>query len=403
LQSNHQTLATQDIAVHPVGEIPEKLYCFGNLDLLHKTRAAVLNSRVGHRVTSEDFWIKKTKIIVEEIATRDLALVSSYNTLPYSLVNSMWYGRPLIIVCDEPLPFQPETRRKQFLKTYHDAFDLENTLFISPFDPIVKIPPSKRYRIRDKLIAAIAHYIFPGVIRKAGNFEKIVADYASKILNCGPDQDPSRPARKRTSKNPAPQMPKNESSDLFRNENFLFHYTRSKPGPWPDQTIHEYCKSLVAGHIGCGHTAFDTLEKILHERQIKGNSGLVRGNRPVVCFTECPPHAIHKINKWRPGLLRWSFEPYGIAIPKKTILESGGRPVMYGAERSFRFMDEDEKYLFQPVDKIDWTAEREWRLMGNLALVQRIWSDLVVIVTGSQEQNIIKEQFGLPTVLFSGE
>jgi hypothetical protein len=66
-------------------------------------------------------------------------------------------------------------------------------------------------------------------------------------------------------------------------------------------------------------------------------------------------------------------------------------------------MDEDERYLFQPVDKIDWTAEREWRLMGNLALVQRIWSDLVVIVTGSQEQNIIKEQFGLPTVLFSGE
>ena len=54
--------------------------------------------------------------------------------------------------------------------------------------------------------------------------------------------------------------------------NYLFHYTRACPGPWPGQAYHEYLADLLDGRSLSGHSAFDTLIRIMEERLIRAGS-----------------------------------------------------------------------------------------------------------------------------------
>ncbi|HTY26070.1 MAG TPA: hypothetical protein VMC85_23270, partial [Desulfomonilaceae bacterium] len=194
-------------------------------------------------------------------------------------------------------------------------------------------------------------------------------------------------------------------SDMHRQlshaPSYLIHYTRSCPGPWPGQSWAEYCRSLVEGVPEASHSAFDTLVRILQERRIRGSRRLIRGAESVVCLTECIPRELQHLIEWRKGLVRWNFEPYGLAFERKSVFDLGAKPVIYAVEEAFSDLSPDLKHLFQCQNHSDkqWTFEKEWRIKGDLYLADFDPRDLVVIVATHAEAAVIQEQFGYKVAL----
>ena len=173
------------------------------------------------------------------------------------------------------------------------------------------------------------------------------------------------------------------------------------PAPGPGKQLPEYCQSLIEGQKGACHTAFDTLVHILEERLIRASSRLTRGPWGVVSFSECLPAELDTLIKWRKGLCRWSFEPYGIALPQESLADLGAGPAIYGSKEDFQHLPDDLKHLFQAQhgSSEDWTAEREWRVRGDLLLSDTIFQEMVVIVPSQDEATAVALEFGCQVAL----
>lgn len=151
---------------------------------------------------------------------------------------------------------------------------------------------------------------------------------------------------------------------------YLFHYTRSRPGPWPGQNLCEWARDLLENAPWADHTALDTLLRILREGRLRGSAHLIRGGHRVVSWTAVPPGELARITRWHPGLIRWTFEPYGIAVRRSTLKALGVRPAIYTHPRHYERLREHDRFRFQFHDppKRSWKIEREWRLPGDLDL-----------------------------------
>jgi hypothetical protein len=182
---------------------------------------------------------------------------------------------------------------------------------------------------------------------------------------------------------------------------YLVHYTRSWPGPWLRQTVAEYCESLLSELPDAGHSAFDTLVRILRQGVIRGSTRLNRGGFSVTCLTECLPSELLSLLEWRRGLIRWRFEPYGLAFRKEAMFKIGARPVIYAVEEAFGDLSPDLKYLFQlqHMDGKQWSSEREWRVRGDIRLIDFDREAFFVIVRTITEAEIIRREFGFTTAL----
>lgn len=150
----------------------------------------------------------------------------------------------------------------------------------------------------------------------------------------------------------------------------------------------------------------------------------IYGNRPAICFTEMPLHALIQYSKNRSQSKYIS--PYAIAFPRTELFKYGARNVIYGltnehieakindpyfdkwhrnlAQNCGIGLNEQYRYVYTNLDVyggIDWTHEREWRLacdygdhlkVGlNFLLVDEIenpiklFSQIVVIVNTDEE------------------
>jgi len=399
-------------------DLPPVFFAKGDRSLLSLTGSAVLNSRKSRRVTPEDSWIMVTKELVRSAMEAGGVIVSSYGNLSYSLVACLAEGFPLIVVCDNVLPFMDSrSGAAQFLSSYGDLFNAEPTLFISSFPPGPLPARANRLAERDNVVAALSSVLMVGEVRPRGNMSAIL-EIASrrkiKVIGAHPEEVCPRRANgaKRPVGNEVPRlsgfqqighgkpMSKGELWPDFREfstkSSYLVHYTRSCPGPWPGQTMAQYCRSLIDRDEGSGHKAFDTLQRILEEKLIRASNRLTRGPRPVVSLTECLPGELSAIVRWRPGLIRWNFEPYGIGIRKDVLVGLGARPAIYGVEEALEKLPEDKKYLFQirKSDGKEWTEEKEWRLPGDLLLASIRREDMVVFVLEPEEASVIENRFG---------
>lgn len=118
--------------------------------------------------------------------------------------------------------------------------------------------------------------------------------------------------------------------------------------------------------------SFDVLKEILQTGILKasGHKGFIKGKRKAVCLSEIPLSAVHYFAS-RPDKednARYRF--YGVALSKKAVFEAGGRPVIYLPDAEADWIPEEHKWRHvrfeHPV--IDWTHEREWRVVGDLDL-----------------------------------
>ncbi|MHB8276469.1 MAG: hypothetical protein ACYDIA_02290 [Candidatus Humimicrobiaceae bacterium] len=171
--------------------------------------------------------------------------------------------------------------------------------------------------------------------------------------------------------------------------NLLFHFTRAPEG-----------KFIVAktrvGELGMSASAYSVLNKILYEESLKGSSKWTYGKN-CICFTEAPIiefNSIFTLNEIASSIKeRPRYEPFGIAVSKKWLYEKGGRPVIYDHPDNINLLPDDLKYRFvpyDPVNGIDYTWEREWRMNADFLKLDPKHT-LVVVPTSEEAFNIVYE------------
>ena len=140
-------------------------------------------------------------------------------------------------------------------------------------------------------------------------------------------------------------------------------------------------------------SALDNLVWILNDAMIRGSTRMMAGGYRGVCLFDAPPHELGHLLTPRN---RRRYEPFGVAVDKRYAFTQGARPVIYmPASEAASILDEDERWRVVSIDlnrnpPVDWTFEREWRVLGDLALRPAL---AVALVPGWRDVDEIYERF----------
>lgn len=140
-------------------------------------------------------------------------------------------------------------------------------------------------------------------------------------------------------------------------------------------------------------SALDNLLWILQDKVIRGSTRMIGGGHRGVCLFDAPPHELEHLLTPRN---RRRYEPFGVAVDKRYAFLQGARPVIYmpTGEASV-ILDEDEMWRVVSIDlsrnpAIDWTFEREWRVLGDLPIRAAL---SVALVASWRDVDEIYERF----------
>lgn len=118
-------------------------------------------------------------------------------------------------------------------------------------------------------------------------------------------------------------------------------------------------------------SAEQALHSILKEGFIRGsgNDGFIKGTQHAVCFTEMPLSSIkYYINDNHS--FEHTYDYFGIALSKTAAWRAGARPVIYLPDDEAQWIPDKEnwRHVQFKLGGVDFTHEREWRLMGDIDL-----------------------------------
>ena len=186
------------------------------------------------------------------------------------------------------------------------------------------------------------------------------------------------------------------------NRQFLIHWTRQSTGPWPGQPYREFLDDLLFRSPTRGEGGLSTLKRILAQQIIKGTNTLTRGTEKVTCFTSTPLSQYADRRIFRSHLSRWDFEHYGIAIDCEFLKRLGARPVHYGTDTDWSRLSNLDRPFFQlemsTGTSINWEAEKEWRIRGDLELKNIPRYRAFVFVKKKQERTALQKHSRWPVV-----
>jgi hypothetical protein len=391
---------------------PTVLFCKGSLDF-DPPLLAVFNSRKPRLVSPHSSWLKALRSCFLSLDSREVALAGSMGTLTYDLVcaHALRSGLSQLLVVPGPLLNADLELSKRYGDESADRIPLLSCMLDSE-------SCSKRLAqvCRDWILGVLAHIHLVLEIRSGGNLSAVLEEIQAKSPRpqfvFDPEETSSSNAGNRSLltkfsehahafKLPGPQdlpsvnrvqthRPANKDSVrssesglrppgfeyAFRHDDiiwgeYLYHYTRASAGPWPGETYREYLLNLFDERLLSGHSALETLIRILQEGLVRAGSKMVRCNADVISWSSHPPGELFEMRKWNRGLARWTVEPYGIAVRRDILRSLGAKPAIYGSDKSYFLLAESEKYRFQLSDSgpsVSWRHEREWRLRGDLAL-----------------------------------
>ncbi|MBI5251939.1 MAG: hypothetical protein HY912_20800 [Desulfomonile tiedjei] len=401
-------------------DLPAVFFVRGNTSILERPTAAILNSRGKLTLSPDDQWLAATKEAFQYAVAKGLVLVSGYGNIQYSTTCALARRGPMVVVCHELLPFMvPDPAQTELASFSEEFFRSDKILFLSAFPPGPATGPNTRRTERDRLISEIASVLLVGRVRKGGNMGRILRQAevkGKKTVHFGGQEEGLERSTEKVEHGASESVPGCRASlvqerplkhairqfeGFADGSRFLIHYTRSFPGPWPGQNMLDYCLSLIDGEKDSTHTAFDTLMRIVKERRIRASAKLIRGKYPVVSLTECPPGEVRNLNEWRPGLIRWSFEPYGVALPLRPLFCMGARPVIYAVKEAYEDLSDELRYLFQLQSAYGrgWSLEKEWRIRGDLEITESLQREMVIIVKTIEEAVAVWETCRIPTAL----
>jgi len=148
----------------------------------------------------------------------------------------------------------------------------------------------------------------------------------------------------------------------------LTHWTHASAGAWPGERPADFLVGLMTRPERYVRDTAATLARITDEMRLRGSGLHLPGNAPGVSFTSLGLDEVLPLMRWRQRYLRYSLEPFGLAIGRDIAEALGARPVEY-LERGQLSRDREERFFQQSRgERTLWSAEREWRLRGDLNL-----------------------------------
>ena len=369
----------------------------GNLNLFKEPRAAIINSRQGKTPDSSAQWLRNTLDLVEELLKNNAAIISSIGMTTWELIT--WKvsnaGGSLILVIPDIDPAIIPKVAENIISDFE--IDTDRVLMIFPGLEAKPEDKYKKFPKRDFWIASLADRIYPVSVRPNGNQSRLI-ELFSIIPRKVSDKfkiEYEKPAGASFHPSQLPPLIQDEG----REWDYLTHWTRTAIEPWPGETKAEYYDSIAAAASGYSHDGCHTLSRILRDMRILASDKLIRGGFDVVSLTERPPWELSKVIKWRSSLLRWTFEPYGIAIKREKLESLGARKVIYGQKYQYRFLQSGDRAFFQSVESEgDWREEKEWRLLGNLDLRKFLPEDIQIIVHTFDQAEELSEWSPFPVM-----
>ncbi|MBN1550234.1 hypothetical protein JW979_02145 [bacterium] len=370
-----------------------------------KSWFAVIHSRVDPASGPEHEWVILTKKILDSLDTKTHLLVSGIGKLQFDFPLYHWLkkGGQSIVISETISPCN-----KASFVSY--KWFLEHPLVFW----IVLSGPHKKPRsttlskkIRDQLLFAASRRIFKGMVRTGGNMAEYISQYDKEIvtdLAQTPYKYKTHVKRKITSGSNASGVASvtNECRKSKGSDEYIWHFTRSRKEPWPDQGWESYLEGLEGKDQSVPYSAFDALIQILSTQKIMASSYLIRGSYPVVCMTAVELAKIRKLMTWQKHLRRSRFDPYGIGLLKKEAIRMGVRPVIYGSSKDYRCLAEAERFLFQlsSSGRHNWAEEQEWRFKGDLDLRVVPREALKILVAAREDVEVIRDITSAGIIVF---
>ncbi len=360
-------------------------FMFGDQQLLTRPRRAILISRTPRNPAPGTPWVRAIVEAVRRSVDAGEVIVTGIGRDPYelALVECKRAGGEAIIVLEQAVANEEQWRLLKDISP-------ERRLLVHPRGQpgTFSVSPSER----DQWIGKIADRAWSVSIRPKGN----MAAVAELLKERGfPIDQVSMASAIRDSGNPT-SRPLPISTAVAENPwTFLTHYTREPDGAWPDESRLHYLTWLAAAPVHSRRDASEALRKMLATQCIIGSGRLMPGHTPMVSFTAKPPWEMADLFRWRTGLHRWTFRPYGLAVSRTVLAEMRARPVTYLAESAIRQLSDSERAFTQKHEPpgTDWSAEMEWRLPGDFRFDSVPRDCLRILVPRSSESTGYQDLF----------
>ncbi len=389
---------------------PRVLFLMGNMPL-HRPWVAIFNSRKPRIASPDVRWLKVLRGVLGHISSRpenrEIGFASSRGTMTYDLVSAhaRFSHAPLLEILPSPV-------EEMIASAQGDSIEAPNahSLLLTCRTKATACSRRQAMVCRDGLLARVADLHVIIELRRGGNLlnaleeehrlrprakwiflssgERAEAEGNSRLVEAFPESSTSFseadiPAIHPPDKTRPPSSVKAGHPETSRQPSlksseggspawsaFLYHYTRACPGPWPGENRDDYMRSLLEDNPHSGHTALDALVRITTEGKIRASARVIRGSIPVVSWTSRSPLELGAIRRWNRALIRWTFEPYGIAVRRARLLRCGAKPVIYAPEEYFGKIKPSERCRLHPEgpSRRSWKVEKEWRLAGDFDL-----------------------------------
>lgn len=360
----------------------------GDLALLDLPRRALLVSRGERHPQPDTAWVAAITAAVRQLVSGGETLVTGVDRVAYDA--ALWvcaqHGGAAILALASAPARSDEWRA--FLPARH--------LLVWPQQ---RVKRAAVRHARDLLVAWLVDRAYAIHVRKGGHMAELAALLAQR--NCPVEAWPLPPAglkravRHARAGTSAPAIrriaPQSGAWD------YLTHYTREPDGPWPGETRGEYLRWLCSGPPFTPRDAFAGLCHILQEKRIRACGRLMPGRAPMVCFTACPPEQMAALRRWRSGLHRWSFTPYGLAVRKEKLIQLGARRVTYVSRNVLATAAPGTREFMQRERSgdYDWSQEAEWRVAGDADLSDIEPADMLVLVATPEEAQRVEKSASL--------
>jgi hypothetical protein len=390
--------------------------------------SAFFNSRKAKALSPRAEWIQLLRTLPSLMVTHHLGIACSVGTATYDLVaaSAEQIGARVLLLIPEPLAHFNASEISPFL----DPASFPR-LVLSCLTKAATCPKPTRMVCRDRLLALVSDLHCVLELRSEGNLFKILEEqqkaqprplwiyrpkagtsenagnvkllelfsHSATGISTGEVNDTpiSRPPSV-SSKGPRGAFRLLRMPEINW-QGYLYHYVRPCPGPWPSQSYRNYLKDLLHDEPLAGHSALDTLARILTEKRVRASSRIVRGDQPVISWTPRPPLELSSIRRWNRALMRWTLEPYGLAVKRLFLKERGAKPAVYGSSTVYQKLSHEERFRFQLHEppRCSWKNEREWRLPNDLELTESLVDHAFGFVSTHSDAETLARQ--VPCVL----
>lgn len=186
---------------------------------------------------------------------------------------------------------------------------------------------------------------------------------------------------------------------------YLVHCTRSRRGPWPDQSISQFHDDLMQNPWNAQPTVLQTLQRILKQQRLIATHNFRRGNTDTICFSSNEVTELLSMRRFQSHIARWDWEPYGIMIDRDWLERNGAKQVSYIDRVTAKQTSDDEltfcQVLTNESNSTDWRKEQEWRIAGDVRLSQVPFSKAIVFVSTLADAKTIQPLSRWPIVVTS--